>query len=97
MNLHLYLCGWRFFRLFSVFCVADVPGKVRGKERFLGKEGRAMPDKTRSGTGKVQTRYEDLAGILMAISVVSRRLARKLLRVSLEAGKGGRDGNEDNS
>ena len=52
-----------------------------------------MPEKNRSGTDR-RTRYEDLAGILMAISVISKKLARKLLALSQEAGKGGNDGAE---
>lgn len=55
-----------------------------------------MPEKNRSGTEK-QTRYEDAAGVLMAISVISRKLARKLLAISQEAGKGGSDGKEERS
>lgn len=58
-----------------------------------------MPEKAGSGTEKrLQTRYEDLSGVLMAISVVSRRLARKLLAISQNAGKGGTsDGTEEDS
>jgi hypothetical protein len=54
-----------------------------------------MSDKNRSGTDR-QTRYEDLAGLLMAVSVITRKLARKLLALSQEAGKGGKaDGKEE--
>ena len=58
-----------------------------------------MPDKNRSGTEmKSQARCEDAAGVLMAISVISKRLARKLLEVAYKAGKGGTDdGKEDGS
>jgi hypothetical protein len=45
-----------------------------------------MSDKNRSGTDR-QTRYEDLAGLLMAVSVITRKLARKLLALSQEAGE----------
>ena len=56
-----------------------------------------MSDKNRSGTDR-QTRYEDLAGLLMAVSVITRKLARKLLALSQEAGKGGKaDGKEEGS
>ena len=56
-----------------------------------------MPAKNRSGTDR-QTRYEDLAGLLMAVSVITRKLARKLLALSQEAGKGGKaDGKEERS
>ena len=56
-----------------------------------------MSDKNRSGTDR-QTRYEDLAGLLMAVSVITRKLARKLLALSQEAGKGGKaDGKEERS
>ena len=60
---------------------------------LLRKEGRKMPEKNRSGTDR-QARYEDLAGLLMAISVISKKLARKLLALSQETGKGGSDGTE---
>lgn len=54
-----------------------------------------MPETIRSGTEK-RRRYEDTAGVLMAISVISRKLSRTLLAFSLEAGKGGEaDGKED--
>ena len=67
---------------------------MRG-EGPLRKEGRKMPEKNRSGT-EAKARYEDLAGILMAISVISRKLGRKLLELSVEAGKGGKaDGKEE--
>ncbi len=58
-----------------------------------------MPDKNRSGTEKKsQARCEDAAGVLMAISVISKRIARKLLEAAYEAGKGGTDnGKEDGS
>ena len=58
-----------------------------------------MPDTTRSGTEKrSQARCEDAAGVLMAISVISKRIARKLLEAAYEAGKGGTDnGKEDGS
>ena len=52
-----------------------------------------MPEKNRSGTDR-QARYEDLAGLLMAISVISKKLARKLLALSQETVKGGSDGTE---
>lgn len=56
-----------------------------------------MSDKNRIGTDR-QTRYEDLAGLLMAVSVITRKLARKLLALSQEAGKGGKaDGKEQRS
>lgn len=56
-----------------------------------------MPDTTISGTEKKsQVRCEDAAGVLMAISVISKRIARKLLEAAYEAGKGGTDnGKED--
>ena len=56
-----------------------------------------MTDTTRSGTEKKsQARCEDAAGVLMAISVISKRIARKLLEAAYEAGKGGTDnGKED--
>lgn len=53
-----------------------------------------MSETARSGTEK-RRRCEDTAGVLMAISVISRKLARKLLAVSQEAGKGGNDGKEE--
>ena len=53
-----------------------------------------MSDKNRSGTDR-QTRYEDLAGLLMAVSVITRKLARKLLALSQEAGKGGKEDGEE--
>ena len=58
-----------------------------------------MTDTTRSGTEKKsQARWEDAAGVLMAISVISKRIARKLLEAAYEAGKGGTDnGKEDGS
>ena len=58
-----------------------------------------MTDTTRSGTEKKsQARCEDAAGVLMAISVISKRIARKLLEAAYEAGKGGTDnGKEDGS
>ena len=52
-----------------------------------------MANTPRSGTDR-QARYEDLAGLLMAISVISKKLARKLLALSQETGKGGSDGTE---
>ncbi len=52
-----------------------------------------MPQKNRSGTDR-QARYEDLAGVLMAISVISKKLARKLLALSQEAEKGESDGQD---
>lgn len=56
-----------------------------------------MSDKNRSGTDK-RRRCEDAAGVLMAISVISRKLARTMLAVSMEAGKGGKaDGKEERS
>ena len=56
-----------------------------------------MANTPRSGTDR-QARYEDLAGLLMAISVISRKLARRLLVISHEAGKGGKaDGKENDS
>lgn len=56
-----------------------------------------MSETARSGTEK-RRRYEDTAGVLMAISVISRKLARKLLVISHEAGKGGKaDGKENDS
>jgi hypothetical protein len=54
-----------------------------------------MPETIRSGTEK-RRRYEDTAGVLMAISVIARKLARTLLAISQEAGKGGMaDGKEE--
>ena len=55
-----------------------------------------MTNKTISGTER-RTRFEDLAGLLMAISVISRKLARKLLALSQETEKGGDDGTEADS
>jgi len=56
-----------------------------------------MPETIRSGTDK-RRRCEDAAGVLMAISVISRKLARRMLAVSMEAGKGGKaDGKEEGS
>ena len=56
-----------------------------------------MPETIRSGTDK-RRRCEDTAGGLMAISVISRKLARTMLAVSMEAGKGGKaDGKEERS
>lgn len=56
-----------------------------------------MSETARSGTEK-RCRYEDTAGVLMAISVISKKLARKLLAISQEAGKGGNaDGKEHDS
>ena len=40
-----------------------------------------MPERTNSADA--QARYEDAAGVLMAISIVTRKLARKLLRLTL--------------
>ena len=69
---------------------------MRERKRPLGKEGRKMPEKNRSGTeARTQTRCEDAAGVLMAISVISRKLARKLLAVSQKAGEGGNGDDEE--
>ncbi|MBP3805249.1 MAG: hypothetical protein J6I76_15425 [Oribacterium sp.] len=55
-----------------------------------------MPEKNRSGTeARTQARCEDAAGVLMAISVISRKLARKLLAVSQKAGEGGNGDDEE--
>ena len=48
-----------------------------------------MPEKNRSGTDK-QARYEDLAGVLMAISVIAKKLARKLMAISQQMQEGGK-------
>lgn len=46
--------------------------------------------------GKIRREaLEELAGILMAISVISRRLSRTLLAMSVETGKGEENGKED--
>ena len=47
-----------------------------------------MANTPRSGTDR-QARYEDLAGLLMAISVIAKKLARKLVAISQGVGKGG--------
>ena len=52
-----------------------------------------MPEKNRSGTDK-QANYEDLAGVLMAISVISKKMERKLIELSVEARKGGNEDGE---
>ena len=51
-----------------------------------------MPERTNSADA--QARYEDAAGVLMAISIVTRKLARKLLAISQKKG-GEEDGKED--
>ena len=54
-----------------------------------------MPIK-RTDNAELRTRYEDLAGIVMLISVVARRIARGLLEYSLKVEEGGNtDGEED--
>lgn len=69
---------------------------MRDRRTVPGKEGIRMPEKNRSGTDpKMQTRCEDAAGVLMAISVIARKLARKLLAVSREAGEGGKGNDEE--
>ena len=56
-----------------------------------------MPVKTKSDT-ELRTRYEDLAGVAMLISVVARRIARGLLEHSLKVEEGGSaDGTERSS
>lgn len=91
--------GGDFFQ--KVFCffvpaLSGCPREGEGEKRPLGKEGRKMPEKNRSGTeARTQARCEDAAGVLMAISVISRKLARKLLAVSQKAGEGGNGDDEE--
>ena len=55
----------------------------RGKGRTLGKDGKCMTNRCRTGTGgSSQELDRELSDVLIAISVVSRRIADRISVVS---------------
>ena len=72
-----------FFEIVVLKTIADVLSLSEGQTKHLGKEGKCMTNRCRTGTGgSSQELDRELSDVLIAISVVSRRIADRLSVVS---------------
>ena len=79
-------CGAGFY-IFSEIAVLKTAGDVlslsEGQTKHLGKDGKCMTNRCRTGTGGSSQEIDrELSDVLIAISVVSRRIADRLSVVS---------------
>lgn len=72
-----------FFEIAVLKTATYVLSLSEGKGRTLGKDGKCMTNRCRTGTGgSSQELDRELSDVLIAISVVSRRIADRLSVVS---------------
>ena len=81
------VCGGAGFYIFSEIAVLKTAGDVlslsEGQTKHLGKDGKCMTNRCRTGTGGSSQEIDrELSDVLIAISVVSRRIADRLSEVS---------------
>gem|GEM_PF-570846 len=73
-----------YFKIMVLKTVGDVLSLSEGQTKHLGKDGKCMTNRCRTGTNscKCQELDRELADVLIAISVVSRRIADRISVVS---------------
>ena len=72
-----------FFEITVLKVYVDVLSLSEGQPKYLGKDGKCMTNRCRTGTGgSSQELDRELSDVLITISVVSRRIADRLSVVS---------------
>lgn len=73
-----------FFEIAVLKTAGDVLSLSEGQTKHLGKDGKCMTNRCRTGTGGSSSQELDreLSDVLIAISVVSRRIADRISVVS---------------
>ena len=92
------MCGPKKSKSFFVQTTQNCPGTSREGITPLGKGGNTMQTQTHAEASKDQQLDEELADTLTAISVVSKRLAKKIKALSAmeqEKKKGGDPNEQD--
>ena len=73
----------RFFKIVVLKTAGDVLSLSEGQKKHLGKEGKCMTNRCRTDTGGGSQKLDrELSDVLIAISVVSRRIADRIAVVS---------------
>jgi len=72
-----------FFEIVVLKTAGDVLSLSEGQTKHLGKDGKCMTNRCRTGTnGSSQELDRELSDVLIAISVVSKRIADRISAVS---------------